>query len=293
MRRAPLLVAIALGLGLATLPAEGDPRDSFRRAIVATDRKDWAAAAAFLRQALREQPEDTGEPIKIYGVRFVPYLPQLYLGLALEGLGDCPGALAAWEESERAGKVQRTAHLRLLREGQERCRAVADTPAPTSAKAAPPAAPPAVSPPPAAAAPRESGGGGAETKPQPIVVPPFRSSAEPPRETPAPTTPTPAPESAPPEALRAAARALWLADYPAVIRLLERWHPPERRSHAIAALLLAAARHGLYLREGERDAALLRAAAAGVRECRRADPRLRPPTRWFSPRFAEFFAATR
>jgi len=105
--------------------------------------------------------------------------------------------------------------------------------------------------------------------------------------------PSPGPEAGPPQALRAAARALWKADYPAVIRHLGSLRPTDRRTSATTHLLLAAARYGLYLRGGERDAALLRAAAVGVRACRRADPYLRPPARWFSPRFVELFAATR
>ncbi len=290
MRRALPFLAIALGLGLLGQPAASDPRDSFRRAIAATDRKDWAEAATLLRQALREQAEDTGEPVKIYGVRFVPYLPHLYLGLALEGLGDCPGALAEWEASERQGKMQRTAQLRLLREGRERCRAAARAPARVpaegTAKAAP-AEPPPASPPPAAAAPQDREGTLAEAKPQPV---PPRNPEEAVGEPPAAL---PSPGSGPSQELRTAARALWNADYPAVIRLLGTSRPADRQSRATTHLLLAAARYGLYLRGGEGDAALLRAAAESVRECRRADPRLRPPARWFSPRFVEFFAATR
>ncbi len=55
-----------------------------------------------------------------------------------------------------------------------------------------------------------------------------------------------------------------------------------------------AAAHSVdYLLDGERAAEVRELAAESVRACRRADPGVEPGDAFFSPRFREFFAATR
>jgi hypothetical protein len=46
---------------------------------------------------------------------------------------------------------------------------------------------------------------------------------------------------------------------------------------------------GLYVRGGERDAALRQGAAAAVSECHRLQPSFAPDPKAFSPRFRRFF----
>ncbi|HEV7516847.1 MAG TPA: hypothetical protein VGR07_11145 [Thermoanaerobaculia bacterium] len=110
----------------------------------AVDDKEWAEAAQWMRKAASEQSQE-GEQVKLYGVRFEPYLPSYYLGLALFQAGDCVGAVAAWQESERQGAVQGSARYKNLVQGRDTCkqRLAAKTPPP------PPAPPRPVGPDPA------------------------------------------------------------------------------------------------------------------------------------------------
>ncbi|HEV3457470.1 MAG TPA: hypothetical protein VHG32_12985 [Thermoanaerobaculia bacterium] len=93
----------------------------------------------------------------------------------------------------------------------------------------------------------------------------------------------------PPSELRAAARALFRADYEEVARLLANVTFADRRATVTAALLLAAASYSLYLEGGEKDLRLRRQAGENARICRRLVPGLSPDPRLFSPRFVQFF----
>ena len=93
----------------------------------------------------------------------------------------------------------------------------------------------------------------------------------------------------PPSELRAAARALFRADYEKVVRSLAGVNFDERRAAVTAALLLAAARYSLFLESGEKDLGLRRQAGENARICRRLAPALSPDPRLFSPRFVRFF----
>jgi hypothetical protein len=93
----------------------------------------------------------------------------------------------------------------------------------------------------------------------------------------------------PPSELRAAARALFRADYEEVVRSLAGVNFDERRAAVTAALLLAAARYSLFLESGEKDLGLRRKAGESARICRRLAPALSPDPRLFSPRFVRFF----
>ncbi|HLX09199.1 MAG TPA: hypothetical protein VKY89_15205 [Thermoanaerobaculia bacterium] len=93
----------------------------------------------------------------------------------------------------------------------------------------------------------------------------------------------------PPFELRAAARALFRADYEEVVRTLAGVTFAERRAAVTASLLLAAARYSLYLQGGEKDPHLRRQAGENARTCRRLAPFLSPDPKLFSPRFVQFF----
>jgi hypothetical protein len=96
-------------------------------------------------------------------------------------------------------------------------------------------------------------------------------------------------QAGPPPELRAAARALFRADYGEVVRTLAGVRFAEHRAAVTAALLLAAARYSLYLESGERDPKLRQLAGDDARSCRRLAPALSPDPKLFSPRFVQFF----
>jgi len=115
-------------LALALLAAVGwvsvlraDYKESYRKGIEAVDRKEWEEVARWMRQAASEQARE-GEPVKIYGVRFEPYIPSYYLGLALFQNGDCEGALTQWQESVKQGAVQTTGRYKALVQSRDTCR---------------------------------------------------------------------------------------------------------------------------------------------------------------------------
>ena len=93
----------------------------------------------------------------------------------------------------------------------------------------------------------------------------------------------------PPPELRAAARALFRADYEQVVRTLGGASFGERRAKVTAALLLGAARYALYVQGGAKDDRLRRQALDDARTCHRLSPALRPDPGFFSPGVRELY----
>jgi hypothetical protein len=120
-RRRDLLALACLTLLCGAAPAAADPKESYRKGIEAVDRGQWAEVVRYMREAAAQQGTE-GEPVKIYGVRIVPYLPHFYLGLALSQAGTCDEALAQWQESESQGAVQKTVHYKALVQGRDLCK---------------------------------------------------------------------------------------------------------------------------------------------------------------------------
>ena len=96
-----------------------------------------------------------------------------------------------------------------------------------------------------------------------------------------------------PAPLLTAARAFFAGQYAETSRLLDGTRFDGTRPKAHALLFRAAARYSLYVLGGQKDRRQVDAARDDVRACRRLDPALTPDTSAFSPRFAEFFKATR
>jgi hypothetical protein len=93
-------------------PKGADYKDLFRKGVIAGQRKQWGEARQFLSQAIQVNGVESTERITISGFGdLVPYLPKYYLGIALRNLGDCPGALNAWEASEKDGAIQKNSGL--------------------------------------------------------------------------------------------------------------------------------------------------------------------------------------
>ena len=100
----------------------GDYRDTFRMAINAKNRRQWAEARDLLERAIKQNPVESTEKILISGSSyFEPYLPNYYLGIALKSLDDCPAALRAWAQSENQAAVKRTNLYRSLLLERDAC----------------------------------------------------------------------------------------------------------------------------------------------------------------------------
>jgi hypothetical protein len=117
--RVACLAAAALFALVAV--ASADYRASFEKGIKAIDNKDWSGAIEALRGAVAEKSAE-GERVLIYGMRYKPYLPHYYLGLAYFNTGNCEAAVKAWAESERQGPVREAAEYKTLQRLREQCR---------------------------------------------------------------------------------------------------------------------------------------------------------------------------
>jgi hypothetical protein len=121
-----------------------------------------------------------------------------------------------------------------------------------------------------------------------------RADAQP-RSTPTPLPLTPA-GGAPggvPADLTAGARAFFGGEYGRAIDLLKGADRAQGRVGAHALAIRAAARYALYILDGNKDEELRRGAESDVRANRRVDPAFRLDPQAFSPRFVEFYRATR
>ena len=140
--RAPLgrfALAGAAIFALSVSAAFADYRTSYEKGIRAIDNKDWSNAITALRVAAEEKSVE-GERLLLYGMRYKPYLPHYYLGLAYFHTGNCEAALKAWAESDRQGAVRQQSEYATLRTLRDQCRGQgarepAPAPAPTPAPA--------------------------------------------------------------------------------------------------------------------------------------------------------------
>ncbi len=119
LRSSLWLVAAAM-LAVVGGTAFADYRESYEKGIKAVDQNDWGRAMESLRTAVTEKAVE-GERVLIYGMRYKPYLPHYYLGLAYFSTGNCPAATKAWAESDRQGPVRETAEYGTLVRLRELC----------------------------------------------------------------------------------------------------------------------------------------------------------------------------
>ncbi|MCB1034027.1 MAG: hypothetical protein KDD47_09365 [Acidobacteria bacterium] len=97
--------ALALTLALTAAPARADFLDSYKAGVKAAENGDWATVRDRMSEAVAEQPqEDARLGKRLYLRRYIPYY---FLGRAKFELGDCRGALEAWDTSESQGVIQR------------------------------------------------------------------------------------------------------------------------------------------------------------------------------------------
>lgn len=132
MHRACIAVLIILaGVYPPGIAVAQSSDDAFRNGMRVRQDKQWAALAALMRQAIQTNPTESPRRVGGFGpLGGKEYLPHFYLGEALLNLGDCSGALAAWEESERQGIVQKQRdELKLLQVGYTACEAKGYLPA--------------------------------------------------------------------------------------------------------------------------------------------------------------------
>ncbi len=103
-------------------PKGGDYRETFRKAMLARDKRQWPEVRRLLTEAIALNGTESTERITISGFgNTEQYLPKYFLGVALRNLGDCPGALNAFAQSEKDGAIQRTGQHRTLQRERDAC----------------------------------------------------------------------------------------------------------------------------------------------------------------------------
>lgn len=118
-RTALALLALFTALVVAA-PVHADFTNDYIKARKAINSGDYAEAIGLLRSAIQDKP-DAEEKVRLYGMRFDPYVPHYYLGKALLESGDCAGALESFQRSVDFGVVQGLDEYADLQSGMSAC----------------------------------------------------------------------------------------------------------------------------------------------------------------------------
>ena len=108
-----IVVGLVVWTSLIALPATASAQaedEPFRRGLVARGDKKWTEVVEAMRQAITINRTESTRKVQVrsrllFGTG-TEYLPHYFLGEALKNVGDCAGAVAAWETSED----QKTGH---------------------------------------------------------------------------------------------------------------------------------------------------------------------------------------
>ncbi len=285
-RVAAIAIALAMMSAVAGARQSGNqepPETPYQKAA-----RKVAVAEAASREVLelRTHPDFVQAVSRDHEIETLLMQAQRVLRAAESGLARAEQTQSATGFSDSASLARRA--TRTFEQYQKRVREII---AQIEAARAPPTPPP---PPPVEAEP--------EPSPDVAAEPPADAVAQPlaaPQVAPPPAAPPPAAapvrrrSGPPPRKLSQAADAYFAGDYNATVTLLMEHTFKQRKARAHALLLRAAARYALFLLSGETDYALRGQAADDLAACREAAPDLAPDEGLFSPRFRDFFAATR
>ncbi len=294
-----IAVALALLAMLAAPAAHADFKQAYARGKEAAAAGRWSEVEARMREAIAEQPQAQAR-VRIYGMRFEPYVPQYYLGLAAYRQGNCAEATRSWGDAAAAGIIRADSSLQgVVDDGLGECRRKsASVLAQQPAAPAPSTSRPATTPPAAVATttPAPATTTRPATTPATSVQQPVASAPPRPNPTPAPVpAPPPAPaaaQSAAPAALVAAVDTFLAGRFEQSANLdLAPFSDRRARYHGL--LLRSAARHQLAQAGGDRGTALLAAAQADIREAKSLAPGQAPDAALFSPRYRKLFESVR
>lgn len=119
-RRTMGLVLVA-GLAAAVSAAADFKRD-YDIGVRALENGDNREALERLEAAIADNAK-AEEKVRFRSMIFMPYLPHFYLGQARFALGDCEGAISAWNESLNQGVIKATDQLPTLQANMKTCEA--------------------------------------------------------------------------------------------------------------------------------------------------------------------------
>jgi hypothetical protein len=98
-----LVLALALGLAALAFPARADFKSSFVEGVKAYDAQSWSDVVRHMEAALADRPHAEGTKVPIFSSRFISYIPNTFLGIALYHLGRCEDAVPYFERAEAQG----------------------------------------------------------------------------------------------------------------------------------------------------------------------------------------------
>ncbi|MFV2072909.1 MAG: hypothetical protein ACC742_09700 [Thermoanaerobaculales bacterium] len=116
----PVVALTVLIMISVAAPLFADYRTDYTAGLEAVQRRDWPEVERLMRAAAAAKGSEGR--VRLYGMRFDPYIPHYYIGVALLEQGDCAGALNAWLVSESQGFITKIAEYAGLQAGRERCR---------------------------------------------------------------------------------------------------------------------------------------------------------------------------
>lgn len=297
----------ALGLALllaAAAPAHADYKRDYAQGVDAAKAGNWGDVETFMTSALKESSEPQAK-VKVYGMRFEPYVPQYYLGLAAYKRGDCGAAMRAWADGPTKAIVDGNPALSgPFNDGVRDCGSkVASNPTtppnnPTASNNPPsnPTTPPTVKPNPPTSNPTSPPTSNPTSPPTSPTTPPTNpvASNTPPTSPTTPPTVKPTPPAAsdePPAELLTAFDSYLSGKYSQAAQV----NPAQlsdTKARYQAFLVRAAARYTQSLMAAD-GASLLAGAEADVRAAKALSPAGTPDPSIFSPRFKQFYSQVR
>ena len=132
-----------------------DFKDAYKDGVSAYEDQNWALVESKMREALSAEPTPQAK-VRLYGMRFEPYIPHHYLALAASARNNCAAALAALSsaghQSALAGARDAAALVAVEQRIKKRCQNAAPSvpppsvPPPELPVPTPPIAPPVTAP---------------------------------------------------------------------------------------------------------------------------------------------------
>lgn len=292
MRLRTASLALIAGL-VAAGSAHADFKRSYAQGVDAYSAGKFDDAEKLMKEALADEATPQAK-VKLYGMRFEPYVPQFYLGMMAYKRGDCAGAVRYWDTPGVSAIVNSDGALSgPAVSGERECK----TKLASSGSSTTTVASTATTEPPKPPVPSS---GTSSTNPSTVEPTTVASNtrpttvAPPPPPPPKPPTPTPTPTTAAeaPADLVSALDNFLLGRYDRAASVDPgRISDAKARYHAL--LVRAAARHVQSQLQGDAGAALLAQAQSDVRAAKALQPGAAPDASVFSPRFRQFYAATR
>ena len=92
------VVLLAAMLAAVSGIASADFKRDYAKGLDAAKDGNWSELQTLMSSAVKEEGAPQAR-MKLYGMRFEPYVPKYYLGLAAYRTGNCAGAVSNWEDA--------------------------------------------------------------------------------------------------------------------------------------------------------------------------------------------------